>query len=121
MDAPSDAMSAEAPRRWFYGAAVLLLILGVTAAFFQKGRESSVAITGAMRFASGRPETNESRNEVQRIIQIAALWHSLSLAAVLLAILSWCIAIGRRENHRWVWVPVAVLLALYVLLELMMV
>jgi hypothetical protein len=116
-----DAPSAEAPRHWFYRAAVLLLLVGVTAAILQKEREGAVAKAGAARIAARAEATEEYKSNVQHFTQAAEHWMMLSLAATFLAIVSWCIAIWRRENHRWVWVPVVVLLSLYVLLELMMV
>jgi hypothetical protein len=121
MNSPSNSTVVKAPRRWFYGLAMLLLWVAVAAAFQQKGRESSVAITSALRIASGKKETDESRTNVQQIIQDAGRWQMLSVAAVLLAIVSWGIALWRREHSRWVRVCLVVLLTLYVMLELMMV
>jgi cation transport ATPase len=120
-NAPSDTASTAAPRRWFYGAAVILMLIGVTAAFFEKGYESNVAITVAKRIASGVQETDEHRNSVQQIIQNAERWQFLSLTAVFLAMVSWSIAAWRREKLCGAWVVVVSSLALYILLELMMV
>jgi hypothetical protein len=121
MAAPSDVTSTPTPRPWFYGAAVILTFIGVTAAFFQKGLESNVAVTVAKRIASGVQETDEHRNSVQQIIENAERWQILSLAAVLLTIVLWGIAVWRREKLRGTWAIIVSLLALYVMLELMMV
>jgi hypothetical protein len=121
MENPPDAAVVKTPRRWFYGLAGLLLWLAVAAAFQQKGCESSVATTTATRLAAGEKATNASRINVQKIIQNAERWEMLSYAAVLLALVSWGIALWRREKSRWVWVCLVGLLALYVMLELMMV
>jgi len=86
MGVSSDTASAAAPRCWFYGAAVILMLVGVAAAFVQKGYESNVAITGAKRTAAGVQETDESRNEVQQIIRDAVLWADLSLAGGFLGV-----------------------------------
>ena len=120
MDAPPDTVSAAAPRRWFYGAAVLFMLLGVAVAFVQKGRESAVGQTAARRIATGVHE-NEYHNEVQQIIRDAQCWADLSLAAVFLAIVSWAVAVRRRERRRGTWAILVSLFALYVMLQLMMV
>jgi len=119
--ANETASSAALPRCWFYAAAALLMLIGVAAAFVQKGRESMVGQTAAKRTAAGLHETEESRNEVQQIIRDAERWQVLSLAAVFLAIVSWSIALSRHERLRGGWMVVVVFLALYVMLELMMV
>lgn len=121
MGAPSDTACAAAPRCWFYVATVFLMLIGVTAALFQKVHEGNVAITVAKRIASGVQETDEHRNSVQQIIQNAERWKILSLAAVFLAVVSWSIAAWRREKLRVAWMVVVSFLALYILLELMMV
>jgi hypothetical protein len=121
MDTPPDTPSAASSRRWFYGAAMLLLLVGVTAAFFQIVREGAVAATGAKRIAAGVQETDEHRNNLQQIIQDAERWQILSLAAVSLAIASWGIAVWRHETLRGAWVIIVSLLALYVVLELLIV
>ena len=58
---------------------------------------------------------------MQQAIQDARQWGVVSVVTVAVAILSWSIAIWRRETQRWTWVPVVLLLSFYVLLELMMV
>lgn len=113
--------SATGPCAWFYGAAVLLLIVGVTAAFVQKIREGAVAVTAAKRIASGVQETESHRNSIQRIIHEAQRWEMLGLAAVSLAVVSWGIAAWRREKHRGTWAVIISLLAFFVLLQLLMV
>ena len=114
-------LTAAAPRRWFYATAVILMVIGVTAAFLQKVQESNVAVTVAKRIASGVQETDERRNSVQRIIQNTWRWQMLSLAAVFSAVASWSIAGWRRENCRVTRLIVASFLALYIGLELIMV
>ena len=121
MGVPSDTASAPAPRCWFYGTAAVLMLIGVTAAFVQKGYESKVAITGAKRADAGVQETDESRNEVQQIIRDAVHWADLSLAAVFLAFVSWGVALWRRERLRRAWMVIVVFFALYIMLELIMV
>jgi hypothetical protein len=116
-------MSVEAsiapPRRLFYGLAITLLLFAVASAFVQTGYESGVGTSGAKRMAAGLKETAESKSEVERLISNAGCWQSVGFAAVLLAFLSWGIAMWRRERHRWVWL--VVLLSIYVMLELLMV
>jgi hypothetical protein len=109
------------PRRSFYGLAVILLLIAVAAAFVQKRYESGVAASGVGRIAAGVTETSESKGEVERLIWNARCWQMIGFGAALLALLSCGIAARSREKHRWVWVGIVVLLALYVLLELMMV
>jgi hypothetical protein len=119
--ATTEKPSAASPRRWFYAAATLLMLIGVAAAFVQKSRESKVARTGAIRAAAGLQPTEDSRIEVQQIIRDARYWQSASLTAVFLSILSWGIALTRRENTRASWAVLVSLFALYVALQLMMV
>jgi hypothetical protein len=121
MDAPSDSSSAPTPRRWFYGLAVLLMLVGVVTAFVQKGRESAVAVSGAKWFASGRKEPVKHENDVQQIIRDASRWAMLSLAAVVAAMVSWGVAVSRRERLRGSWAVIVSLLALWVGLQLIMV
>ena len=97
------------------------MLIGVTAASFQKGHESNVAVAVAKRIASGVQETDEHRDSVQQIIKNAESWQILSLAAVFLAIVSWSVALWRREKHRGAWVVIVAFLALYVMLELILV
>ncbi len=121
MDAPSDTPTTATPRRWFYGAAVLLMLVGVGTAFVQKGRESAVAITGAQWADSGRKDPVKHENDVQQIIRDAKRWAMLSLATVLVAMVSWGIAVGRCERLRGARALIVLLLALWVMLELIMV
>lgn len=109
MQQSTNATAPQKAGRIFYVATVALLLMAIAITFIQKQRESAVAIAGA------------TRGNVQQVVQEAKYWAILSLATVSLAILLWGIAIWRREKHRWAWVPVVVLLSLYVLLELMMV
>ena len=72
MNAPSEITSAAAPRQWFYGAAIILMLAGVAAAIVEKGREGAVAITVARRIASHaqetrNPETRYSRSSKMQI------------------------------------------------------
>ena len=121
MDAPSDPSSAKPPRRWFYGLAVLLMLVGVVTAFVQKGRESTVAISGAKWVASGAKEPIKHQDDVQQIIYDAARWAMLSLVAVLAAMVSWGVAVWRRERLHGSWAVIVSLLALWVGLQLLMV
>jgi hypothetical protein len=118
-------MNAESitgtPRRVFYGLAVILLLLAVASAVVQKVYEGGVGISGARRMAAGLKETEESKGEVNRLIWNAGCWQGVGLTAALLALVSCGIANTRRENHRWVWVSIVVLLAFYIMLELVMV
>ena len=93
----------------FYFAAISLLIAAIVVTFIQKQRENAVAIAEA------------TGGNVQQAIQDARHWGVASVVTVAVAVLSWGIAIWRRETHRWAWVPVVLLLSFYVLLELMMV
>ena len=113
--------SAATPRRWFYGAAVLLMSVGVIVAFIQKGRESAVATTAAKQFAAGVKRTDEQRSEVRQIILAAQRWQLLGFAAVFLALASWCARRFARKNARGTWAIILSLLAIYVGLELLMV
>jgi hypothetical protein len=121
MDTPSDPLSAPTPRRWFYGLAVLLMLVGVVTAFVQKGRESAVAIAGAKWATSDRKEPVKHENDVQQIIHDANCWAMLSLAAVVAAMVSWAVAVSRREMLRGAWAVIVSLLALWIALQLMMV
>lgn len=96
-------------RHIFYFATISLLIGAIAATFIQKQREKTVAIAGA------------TGGNVQQAIQDARHWGVVSVVTVAVAILSWGIAIWRRETHRYAWVPVVLLLSFYVLPELMMV
>jgi hypothetical protein len=113
MDTSPETMPAASPRPWFYRVAMLLMLIGVAAVLVEKRYEGAVAIA--------HKDTDESRNEVQQIIREAGVWQSLGLAAVVSAIVSWGIAVRRREKCRRAWMVIVCLLALYVLLELMMV
>jgi hypothetical protein len=121
MDTPSDTLLPPTPRRWFYGVAVLMMLIGVATAVVQKGRENAVAVTVAKRIASGVQETEEHWNNVRQIIQDAKSWRILSLVIVSLAIVSWGIAAGRGEKCRGIWIIIVSLLALFVAIELIMV
>jgi hypothetical protein len=114
------ADSAAVPQRWFYTAAVILMLVGVAAAFVQKNRESAVGVTVARRIAAGVHEEGY-RNEADQLIRDAQCWEVLGLAAVGLAIVSWMIALWRREKHRGTWAIIVSLFALYVGLQLIMV
>jgi hypothetical protein len=121
MEDPSPTPSTATPRRWFYGAAVLLMSAGVIVAFVQKGRESAAGTTVAKQFAADGKRTGAQRNEVRQIVRDAERWRLLSYAAVFLAMASWCAAACRHEKCRGTRVIVLSLMALYVGLELLMV
>lgn len=97
------------------------MLIGVAAAFVQKGREGAVAMTGAKRAAAGLRATEESRNEVRQIIQDAHRWASVSLVAVVLAMVSWSVAVRRRERRCGTWAILVSLLAFYAGLQLILV
>jgi hypothetical protein len=120
-DTPSDTPVVASPRRWFYVAALVLMLAGAAAAFVQKGRESAAAQTTARRVASGVQQTDADRNTVGRIIEDAHCWAHVSFAAVFSAIVSWGVAVVRREKLRWAWAGIVVLFAFYFLLELIIV
>lgn len=111
----------KTPRRLFYGLAVVLMWIGVTAAFVQKRHEGWATVSVANRIAAGVKENSASAGEVNRLIWNAQCCEMIGIAAVSLALLSCGIATWRRESHPWVWVAIVVLLSLYILLELMMV
>lgn len=121
MDASSDTLSVESPRHWFSGAAMLLMLFGVAFAFVQKGRESAVARTAAKQIASGVQRTEADHEAVQQIIQDAEGWEITGFAAVLSTLVSWAIAVSRREKPRGGGAVLVSLLALYVGLQLLMV
>jgi hypothetical protein len=121
MPTASDEPSAATPRRWFYSAAVILMLVGVAAVFMQKARESAVGMTAAKRAAAGLHATEESREEVEHIIREAGLWAMASFTAVFLAMLSWAAALSRFEKRQGTWAILVSLLALYVGLQLIMV
>ncbi len=121
MDVPSDTVPVKSPRHWFYGAAMLLMLLGVAVAFVQKGRESAVARTAAKQIASGVQRTEADHEAVQQIIRDAERWEMAGFAAVFSALVSWAVAVSRREKPRGGGAALVSLLALYVGLQLLMV
>lgn len=97
---------ADAPltnRRIFYYATILLLVGANVGTFIQKQNEAAVAITAI------------TGGDVQPFIHAGEVWMIVSLVPAALALLAWGIAIWRRENPRWVWVAVVLLLAFYVM------
>ena len=66
-------------------------------------------------------ETDQTKSEVQSLVWKAECWEVVGAVAVSLALLSCGIAVWRRENVRWAWMWIVVLLSLYVGLELLMV
>ena len=120
MQQPTDATTPRKGGRIFYFTTISLLLGAIVVAIIQKRREGDIVVV-ATKMAVGTEGTEEDESNVQDAIQDAAHWEILSLAVVSLAILSWGIAIWRREKLRWAWPCVVVLLSLYVLLELMVV
>jgi len=119
--ATAEKPSAAVPGRWFYVAATLLMLIGVMAAFVQKARESAIAQSVATRTVVGLQETEAFQIEVQQNIRHAHYWQIASLTAVFLSMLSWGIALTRRENTRGSWAVLVSLFALYAAIQLMMV
>jgi hypothetical protein len=115
------------PRRHFLVLAAVLLCLGVAATLVQKSREGEVALTAAQRAAdrgeasAGMRATEEDEARIQRLIQESAIWQTLALVAIALALASWEFAWRRREDFRRVRVVLVVMFALYILLQMMMV
>jgi hypothetical protein len=108
--------TTETPRRLFYGLAMTLLSFAVVSTVVQKGYESGCGTTVARRIAEEKIEA-----KTEALIWNAGCWQFVGLAAISLALLSCGIATNRRENYRWVWVGIVVLLSIYVMLELLMV
>ena len=121
MQQRTDATTPRKAGRIFYFTTVTLLLGAVVVALIQKDRESAVAMLAARRVAAGTEATDEFKSNVQHTIRDAEHWGMLSLVVVSLAILSWGIAIWRREKHRSARFCVVVFLSLYVLLQLIMV
>jgi hypothetical protein len=97
------------------------MLVGVVAAFVQKGRESAVAVSEAKWAATGRKEPVKHENDVRQIIHDASRWAMLSLAAVVAAMVSWGVAVSRRERLRGSWAVIVSLLALWIGMQLIMV
>ncbi|HBO43026.1 MAG TPA: hypothetical protein DD670_03645 [Planctomycetaceae bacterium] len=108
-------------KRVFHATAIALLLGAVATAFIQKQYEGAVAVAAARRVALGIRTTDEHQDEARRLIRVAQVWEIVGFALVAPALLSWGIAIRRREKHRWAWPGVVVLLFLYVWLKLLMV
>lgn len=104
----------------FSSAAVVLLLVAVAAAMVQKQRESGAGMTVARRVAAGVEATAQSQEQVASLIRAASDWRTLSLFAVAMAVVAWVVARRRHEPHRGTSTAV-VLLAFYIMLELMMV
>lgn len=105
----------------FYCGAVALFLVAVGAAFVQKRHESAVAIIGAARAAGGPKVAGAYEKNARQSIDAAERWRTGSLAAVALGILSWWVAVRRREKCWVAWAGVIVLLSLAVALQVMMV
>jgi hypothetical protein len=119
--ATPEETPAAAPGCRFYAAAMFLMLIGVMAAFVQKSCESAIAQSVAMRTAVGLQETEASRIEVQQDIRHTRYWQFASLAAVFLSMLSWGIALARREKACGLWAAIFAWLALYAVLQVIMV
>lgn len=109
----------------------LLLLAAIVAVCFEKRFENEVKVTVARQVVrqsdirqqrESTPEVLQAADvDVQPMKQSAARWQIAGFTAVALAILAWGVAMWRRENSRWVRVPVVVLFVLYVGMELMLV
>lgn len=121
MQQHTDATTPHEAERIFYYMAIALMLMAIATSFIQKRRESAVAIAGATRAAIGAERADEFEGDVRQNVEAAERWQMLSLAAVLLGVLSGGVAIWRREKPRWGWACVVVLLFLAVMLQLMMV
>jgi len=120
MQQASDTVVPQKHRRVFwiaYNAALFLLLGAIVFSVIQKGHEGAVVITAAQSLV----ETGAISGNTQQHIQDAAYWMKVSWATVALAVLSWGIALWYHEKQRWVWGIPIVLLAFFVLLQLMMV
>ena len=111
MQQVSHVTTPRKNRRVFCFAAIFLLLGAIVAVMIQKQHESAVAIAAA----------TGDREKAQHLIQDAWHWEMVGLTTVVFAILSCGIALWRHEKHRRMWVPVTVLLFLYVCLQLLMV
>jgi hypothetical protein len=121
MNVEIEPTARQSPRRLFYWATMLLLLLGVAATIQQKRREGAVAMAGALRAEKGEPATAEYRAIVDGSSADAGRWGGLGFMATAFGLVCWVMAIRRRESHRWVWVSVVVLLAFYLMLQLILV
>lgn len=117
----SDTVGSAAPGPWFYGLAVLLMAIGVAAAFVQKGHESAAAQSVARQIASGITRTDADRTAVEQTLAAARGWTCASFMAVFLAIVAWAVAVKRHEKRRGSWIVIVALFALYVGLQWLMV
>jgi len=120
MQQHTDATTPRKSERIFHFITVTFLLVAIIATFIQKLRESAAAIA-ATEVAFGAKSTDGNRSNVQHANQDAEHWWILSLAAVSLAILSLVIAMWRREKYFLAWWCSIILLAFYVLLQLVMV
>jgi hypothetical protein len=107
--------------RVFYPAAIALMLVSIATTIVQKRRESTIAMVAAARVAAGAGATDLYESKVRQSIEAAGRWRIVSLAAVAMGILSWGVAMRRREKCRWARACVIVLLAFVVALQLMMV
>jgi len=111
MQQTHDIVVSRKSRRVFYVAAVFLLLGAIVLTFIQHMYVSAAVRANAVAAVA----------DGQYYIQTATYWWIAGLVAVALAILSCGIAISRCEEHRWVCILIFVLLAFYVLLNLMIV
>jgi len=111
-----DANLPQRNRRIFYFTAIFLLLAAIAFVSIQKWYEHAASVAMAKAVTTGETSVN-----AKQIFQDAGYWMRMSFIGFVLAILSCGIARRRHEAHRWIRVPVIVLLVLYVLLQLLMV
>ena len=121
-------------RRTFYFITIILLLGAIVTSSIQKGHDSTAVIARA-RLAQRQNDIHENREsppevaaaadvDMRQLLQNAKVWGMVwgivSIAVFALAIVSWAVAIWRREPGRWVRVPVVVLFVFWFLLLLLM-
>ena len=114
-------MRGNVLRSPFYAIALLLMLLGAAATFVQKNNEGKVAAAGARAFVNRTIHTPEYKAEARGILLSAHRWSIVSLSLVVAAISAWAVAVWRHERQRWASSALAVLLALCVMLQMVMV
>ena len=113
---------------WIFYIAAIFLLIGAIAASFTKRHYWIGTVMTKVRQMQRQKDIREQREsspaviaaaevDVQPLFRQAAWWGRLSVAALILAILSCGIARRHDEKQRWVWVPVIVLLTFYILVE----
>jgi hypothetical protein len=105
----------------FYLTTIALMLAAIATTIAQKQCESTVAMVAAARVAAGAAGTDLYESKVRESMKAAERWRVLCFVAVALGVLSWGVAMRRREKCRWARACVIVLLAFVGALQLMMV